>query len=389
MAGGIGGVSRPLRAPLPAPRAANVGEARDLARLLTAEVPQARGGWRWAVSGGGGGGGACGRCSSSSRKARGTTTACSPRDRRLVDETLGEDDGVLTIEGSDISSAAALAEVARQWCADDREDRQPPGGGLPRATPVGAATRYSTAACTCPRAGSRRRMTAGRPAYPVTTTFQTKTQLAAALVATARQDGDLRALADLRRVVGGTRSSWMGWRRRDSGTGGGGARYSRSGRWSNLPPWPPRARPQRWVLPRAASGKGRRPGREAAAPRQPAAAAPGRRRRAAAARRPAALPHPGGAPGAAGRGLAALRAVATRDGLPGTEVWVLLRRPVTDDPAAEVKHYLVQRAADTALAAWCASTARRWPIESRFEEGKGNSVWTTTSCVSGAAGTTT
>src|SRR3954452_15375815 len=109
--------------------------------------------------------------------------------RRLVDETLGEDDGVLIIDGSDIPKRGThSAGVARQWCgATGKTDNCQAGVYLGYASRRGytdvdrrlylpqgwftAAYWDRWQAC----------------AIPATTTFQTKTQLAAALVATARQ----------------------------------------------------------------------------------------------------------------------------------------------------------------------------------------------------------
>jgi len=69
----------------------------------------------------------------------------------------------------------------------------------------------------------------------------------------------------------------------------------------------------------------------------------------------------------------ALRAVATRAGLPGPEVWVLLRRAVLEDPdaAPPLKIYLSCAPPQTPLAALVRVCGLRWSIERCFEEGKG------------------
>ena len=68
---------------------------------------------------------------------------------------------------------------------------------------------------------------------------------------------------------------------------------------------------------------------------------------------------------------AALRAVTTRHGLPGPEVWVLMRRAVGEDwRGGEVKIYLSNAPADTPLAELVRVSGMRWPIECCFEEGK-------------------
>ena len=64
---------------------------------------------------------------------------------------------------------------------------------------------------------------------------------------------------------------------------------------------------------------------------------------------------------------AALRVVAVRDGLPGPEVWLVLRREVV---SGELKTYLSNAAADISLPALVRLSGMRWPIETSFEEGK-------------------
>jgi SRSO17 transposase len=64
---------------------------------------------------------------------------------------------------------------------------------------------------------------------------------------------------------------------------------------------------------------------------------------------------------------AAMRVIAVRDGLPGPEVWVVLRRnPLT----GELKTYLSNAPAKISLATLVRQSGMRWPIETCFEEGK-------------------
>jgi SRSO17 transposase len=63
----------------------------------------------------------------------------------------------------------------------------------------------------------------------------------------------------------------------------------------------------------------------------------------------------------------ALRVAAVRDGLPGSEVWLVLRRNLD---TAEVKYYLCDAPAETALSELVRISGLRWPIETCFEEGK-------------------
>jgi hypothetical protein len=73
-----------------------------------------------------------------------------------------------------------------------------------------------------------------------------------------------------------------------------------------------------------------------------------------------------------------VRALASRNGyragLPGPEVWVLIRRPLPvpgRTKAPELKYSLSNAAADIPLAELLRVCGMRWPIECCFEEGKG------------------
>lgn len=63
----------------------------------------------------------------------------------------------------------------------------------------------------------------------------------------------------------------------------------------------------------------------------------------------------------------ALRAVAVRDGMPGPEVWVVLRRQLE---TGELKTYVCNAPSRTSLATLARLSGLRWPIETCFEEGK-------------------
>jgi SRSO17 transposase len=64
---------------------------------------------------------------------------------------------------------------------------------------------------------------------------------------------------------------------------------------------------------------------------------------------------------------AALRVVAVRDGLPGPDVWLVLRRHIETQ---EVKTYLCNAPLDTPLDTHVRMSGMRWPIETCFEDGK-------------------
>lgn len=64
-----------------------------------------------------------------------------------------------------------------------------------------------------------------------------------------------------------------------------------------------------------------------------------------------------------------LRVVECRDGLPGPQVWLVIRRNV-DDPTV-IKFYFSNAPADLPLLDLVRISGMRWPVELTFEEGKG------------------
>jgi len=64
-----------------------------------------------------------------------------------------------------------------------------------------------------------------------------------------------------------------------------------------------------------------------------------------------------------------LPGVAVRDGLPGSEVWIVFRRGLGD--GAELKVYLSNAPPDTPLRELVRMAGMRWPVETAIKEGKG------------------
>jgi SRSO17 transposase len=64
---------------------------------------------------------------------------------------------------------------------------------------------------------------------------------------------------------------------------------------------------------------------------------------------------------------ATLRVIAVRGGLPGPEVWLVVRR---NELTGELKTYLSNAPAETLLATLVRLSGMRWPIETCFEDGK-------------------
>jgi hypothetical protein len=74
-----------------------------------------------------------------------------------------------------------------------------------------------------------------------------------------------------------------------------------------------------------------------------------------------------GAQGPQVASFAFVRVSAVRDDLPGPEVWLVLRRSLTD---GELKTYLCNAPADIARQRLVRTSGLRWPIESCFEVSK-------------------
>ena len=64
-----------------------------------------------------------------------------------------------------------------------------------------------------------------------------------------------------------------------------------------------------------------------------------------------------------------LRVVESRANLPATELWLIIRRTL-DDPSV-IKYYFSNAPADTPLIEFVRISGMRWPIETIFEEAKG------------------
>jgi len=212
---------------------------------------------------------------------------------------------------------------------------------------------------------------------PEGTTFQTKPELAAELV---------EAVVAARRV----RARWIvcdEWFGRNSSfldrIAATGLDYL-----ANVPKdtalWPlmeptdgttPRRRATTAVPPRAASGKGRPPTTERLHPDSP----PPLRVDELATHLSANQWHRyrilEGSKGPLVADFAAVRAVTVRHGLPGPEVWVVVRRAVPpsgdDEQPVEVTYALSSAPPLTPLATLVRISGMRWPIEACFEEGKG------------------
>jgi SRSO17 transposase len=309
-------------------------------------------------------------------------TAILAEHQRFVAETLGEADGVLILDGSDVPKRGDhSAGVAAQWCG---------ATGKTANCQAGVFLGYAS------RAGYTlldRRLYLPEPWFdeahaplwqdcriPAEMVFHTKAELGAEMVEQVQARGELPA-------------SWLvcdEWFGRNQVLLD---RMDAAGLWylaevpRNTQVWPlreptdgrrVRARPRAWLPPRAASGRGRKGIHPRRHPDSPPAVplealvgqlAPRRWRRYRLLE---------GRKGPIVADVVAVRALASRagyrEGLPGPEVWVLIRRPLPlpgQSKPPELKYYLSNAPADTPLTELLRVCGLRWPIECCFEEGKG------------------
>jgi SRSO17 transposase len=309
-------------------------------------------------------------------------TAILAEHQRLVGESLGEDDGVLILDGSDIPKRGGhSAGAAAQWC-----------GALGKIALCQAGVFLGSAS----RKGYTlldRRLFVPEPWFdaehtplwqacrlPADRVFQTQAELGAQMVEQVQQRGELPA-------------SWLvcdEWFGRNQALLD---RVDAAGLWylaevpRTTPVWPlreptdgrrVRARPRAWLPPRAPSGKGRLGTQERLHPDSPPAIPVETLPAQMARRRWQRYRILEGRKGPIVADFVALRALASRsgarEGVPGPAVWVLIRRPLplpgqTKPP--ELKYSLSNAPADTPLAELIRVCGMRWPMECCFEEGKG------------------
>ncbi len=298
---------------------------------------------------------------------------CWPPTTAWWTRPFGEADGVLILDGSDVPKQGRHSVgVARQWCgATGKRDNCQAGVYLAYASRLGYTLldrRLYLPPVWFTHAYHDQWQACGIPAGTV---FQTKHQLAAHLL-----DGVLTE----RRV----RAQWVTC---DEGFGNDPAllaHIAQHGGWylAEVPcatlVWPltepdgtPRARPQRWVPPRRTTGRGRPPQAERLHPDSP----PRVRVDAWAEQVPADRWQRyrilEGSKGPLVAEFVTVRAVQGRDGLPGPEGWLVVRRTLPPpDEAPVYKYYLSNAPAEQPPAALVRVSGLRWPIEACFTEGK-------------------
>ncbi len=297
------------------------------------------------------------------------------RHRQLVEATLGDPDGVLLIDGSDVPKQGTHSVgVARQWCGHTgKKDNCQAGVYLGYASARGYTLldrQLYLPACWFTAEYADRWRACG---IPRGTPFRTKHALAGDLVEAAVAAGTLRAR----------------WVVCDEGYGDSPAlldRWAATGLrylaelprdtqgWCLTAPdgRTPRPAPQSWVPPRAGGKKGPAPQRVRLHPASRAKD----RADAWAAQVPADRWQRyrllEGSKGPLVADFVAVRRVTVRDRLPGPEGWLLVRRSVPVDPAEApvYKYYTSNAPADTALATLVWVSGMRWPIEACFAEAR-------------------
>jgi SRSO17 transposase len=301
---------------------------------------------------------------------------------RFVAVTLGEPDGVLILDGSDVPKRGAhSAGVAAQWCgATGKTDNCQAGVFLGYASRKGYT--LLDRRLFLPEAWFDAEHAARWRAcrIPADTRFQTKAELGAEMVEQVQARGELPA-------------SWLvcdEWFGRNQALLD---RMDAAGLWylaevpRNTQVWPlreptdgrrVRARPQAWRPPRAASGQGRKGTHARRHPDSPPPVPVATLASQLARRRWRRYRLLEGRKGPIVADFVAVRALASRrgyrEGVPGPEVWVLIRRPLptpAQSAPPELKYYLSNAPADTPLAELLRVAGMRWPIECCFEEGKG------------------
>jgi SRSO17 transposase len=290
--------------------------------------------------------------------------------QRLVDATLGEDDGVLLVDGHETPKQGAHSVgVLRQWCGHTgKKDNCQAGVYLGYASRQGYTLLDRRLYLPAPWFTAAYRDRWRACAIPRGTPFRTKHELAGELVEVAAER---------------MRARWVAC---DEGYGNSPAlldRWAATGLWylaevaratqvwflSEPDGQTPRAAPQRRVPPRTRSRRGPAPTKERLHPASP----PKQRADAWAAAVPAARWQRyrllEGSKGPLVVEVVAARVVAVRDRLPGPACWLLIRRTLPqggEEP--EYKYYLSNAPAETPLPELVRISGLRWPIEACFAE---------------------
>ena len=295
--------------------------------------------------------------------------------QRLVNKTLGEEDAMLIIDGSDFPKHGQhSAGVAPQWCGHSgKKENCQAGVFLGYASRKGATLLDRRLYLPESWFAEDHQALWQDCQIPDDVPFQTKHELAAQLVEGIMQAGRLRAR----------------WVVCDEGFGDSPAfleRLAGAGLWyvAEVPRdtkvWPlvetdgqtHRPRPSSWVPPQKGSRKGPAPRRERLHPASPAKVTLEEMAREWPESRWQRFRLLEGHKGPLVADFLTLRAVLPRDRLPGPEIWVVIRRKVSgSEEEPEWKFYLSNAPLETPLSTFVRVSGMRWPIETCFAECKG------------------
>ena len=281
--------------------------------------------------------------------------------RELVAESLGEPEGVLIVDGTDFPKKGRYSVgVARQYCgATGKVDNCQAGVFVAYASSRGHTLLDRRLYLPEEWFTEESRDRWERCEIPEDVAFQTKPQLAWEMIEDVVESERLPFAWVLGDEAFGNNPEFLGNLERAE------LRYLAEVPVSTLV-W--RERPETEVPP--ARGRGRPPSRE----RLVAEAPPALRVDELTTQLPLSAWHErrvkDGEKGPIRADFAIVRAVASRDGLPGPDVWVLFRRSLSEP--RELKVYLSNAPADVALGTFVRLSGMRWPIETCFEAAKGN-----------------
>lgn len=279
---------------------------------------------------------------------------------QLVDETLGEEDGVYIVDESGFPKKGQHSVgVARQWCgALGKVDNCQVGVFGAYASRQGYTLLDQRLYLPVEWFDQDHEARWQKCGIPEETIFQTKPQLALEMLRAAVRQGSLRfQWVTCDEVYGGNADFLDGVADLD--------RWYMAEVALDTRVWA--TRPQTTVP--EWSGRGRRPSKVRLAPGE---CQPQRVDRIAAQLKPEswqAYVIKEGSKGPMVCEFAFLRGVAVRDELPGPEVWILFRRSLGED--GELKVYLSNAPADTPPTELVRMAGMRWPVETAIKEGKG------------------
>jgi SRSO17 transposase len=279
---------------------------------------------------------------------------------QLVDETLGEEDGVYIVDESGFPKKGQHSVgVARQWCgALGKVDNCQVGVFGAYASRQGYTLVDQRLYLPVEWFDQDHEARWQKCGIPEETIFQTKPQLALEMLRAAVRQGSLRfQWVTCDEVYGGNADFLDGVADLD--------RWYMAEVALDTRVWA--TRPQTTVP--EWSGRGRRPSKVRLAPGE---CQPQRVDRIAAQLKPEswqAYVIKEGSKGPMVCEFAFLRGVAVRDELPGPEVWIVFRRSLGED--GELKVYLSNAPADTPPTELVRMAGMRWPVETAIKEGKG------------------